>query len=493
MAITYYDDEKASSKEVLPHDGDILQGDKDKHNYVVEVAPVGEHVTVHDAVFGEVGEEGPNYRSVSWMGAAALMTKANVGLGVLSIPEVFKQVGLIPGLILILVIQGIATYADYVICTFKLNHLEVFGLADAGMVMFGRAGKEFLAITFCLYMIFVSGSAMIALSTALNAISMHGACTAIFVAVAAITGFIFSSIRTLGQIMWLGWVGCVSIVAALLILVIAVGTQGAPVDLPPGESVVIKLFGTPTFARAMSSIASLVFACGGAPTFFGMISEMRDPREYPKALFASQGFVTVLFCVIGAVTYAFCGDYVASPALGSAGPLLKKVCYGIAIPALLLTLMIYCHTAAKYIMVRLLRGTRHLTANTATHWTVWLSSVFGCIFIAYILASSIPVFGSLISFVGALFSPIMAMGPYSLMWLYDNYRDPMADGRFWKARAGRTLRNKLLTGYHFLICLVTIFLTVGGTYGSIVDLIDASKSAQNKPWTCADNSNSVKQ
>ncbi len=389
-------------------------------------------------------------------------------------------------------LRSLTPDADYIICTFKLNHLEVFGLADAGMVMFGRWGKEFLAISFCLYMIFVSGSAMIALSTALNAISMHAACTAVFVAVAAITGFIFSSIRTLGQIMWLGWVGCVSIVAALLILVIAVGTQGAPVDLPPGEEVVIKLFGTPTFARAMSSIASLVFACGGAPTFFGMISEMRDPREYPKSLILSQGFVTILFCVIGAVTYAFCGDYVASPALGSAGPLLKKVCYGIAIPALLLTLMIYTHASAKYIMVRLLRGTRHLTANSATHWTVWLSSVFGCIFIAYILASSIPVFGSLISFVGALFSPTMAMGPYSLMWLYDNWRDATVDSRFWKARAGRTLRNKLLTGYHFLVCLVTIFLTVGGTYGSIVDLIDASKKAQNKPWTCADNSNSVK-
>lgn len=228
--------------------------------------------------------------------------------------------------------------ADYIICTFKLNHLEVFGLADAGMVMFGRPGKEFLAVAFCLYMIFVSGSAMVALSTALNAISAHGACTAIFVAVAAVTGFVFSSIRTLGQIMWLGWVGCVSIVVALLVLVVAVGTQGAPVDLPAGESVTIQLFGAPTFAKAMSSIASLVFACGGAPTFFGMISEMRDPREYPKALFVSQGFVTVLFCVIGAVTYVFCGDYVATPALGSAGPLLKKVsriCHAALTPGVL--------------------------------------------------------------------------------------------------------------------------------------------------------------
>lgn len=114
MGISYYDDEKALDEGKVDFSNGSSgaatpAGDADKHNYVVEVAPLGSRVVVEDAVFGEVGEDGPNYRNVSWMGASALMTKANVGLGVLSIPEVFKQVGLVPGLILILVIQGIAT------------------------------------------------------------------------------------------------------------------------------------------------------------------------------------------------------------------------------------------------------------------------------------------------------------------------------------------------------------------------------------------------
>lgn len=106
--------------------------------------------------------------------------------------------------------------------------------------------------------------------------------------------------------------------------------------------------------------------------------------------------------------------------------------------------------------------------------------------------SSIPVFGSLISFVGALFSPTMSMAPYALMWMYDNYRNPTSQSRFWKPRPDRSLKNKIFTVYNCLIVLITVFLTVGGTYGSVMDLIDASKKAQNKPWTCADNSNSVK-
>ena len=55
---------------------------------------------------------------------------------------------------------------------------------------------------------------MVSISIALNALSLHGACTAVFVAVAAIIGFLFSSIQTLGRITWLAWVGVVGIISA---------------------------------------------------------------------------------------------------------------------------------------------------------------------------------------------------------------------------------------------------------------------------------------
>ena len=55
---------------------------------------------------------------------------------------------------------------------------------------------------------------MLSISIGLNAVSTHGACTAIFVAVAAIAGFIFSSIRTLGKMTWIAWIGVGSIIVA---------------------------------------------------------------------------------------------------------------------------------------------------------------------------------------------------------------------------------------------------------------------------------------
>lgn len=55
---------------------------------------------------------------------------------------------------------------------------------------------------------------MLSVSIALNALSMHAVCTAIFVAIAAIITVIFSSIRTLGRISWLAWIGAICIITA---------------------------------------------------------------------------------------------------------------------------------------------------------------------------------------------------------------------------------------------------------------------------------------
>ena len=70
---------------------------------------------------------------------------------------------------------------------------------------------------------------------------------------------------------------------------------------------------------------------------------MRNPRQYTQAVLVCQSFVTAMFTVIGCVVYYYCGSYVASPALGSAGGTIKKICYGLALPGLIVTLTIVAH------------------------------------------------------------------------------------------------------------------------------------------------------
>jgi hypothetical protein len=104
----------------------------------------------HDAVFGEITEDGPNYRNVGWIGTTALMMKTQIGLGVLSMPAVFHTLGLIPGIILLIVIAGMTTWSDYIVGVFKLRHRHVYGIDDVGRMLFGRIGYEVFGAMYAL-------------------------------------------------------------------------------------------------------------------------------------------------------------------------------------------------------------------------------------------------------------------------------------------------------------------------------------------------------
>lgn len=60
----------------------------------------------------------------------------------------------------------------------------------------------------------MAGSGMLGLSIGLNTVSSHATCTAVWVAIAAILGFLFGSIQTLGRISWLAWLGLFSILTS---------------------------------------------------------------------------------------------------------------------------------------------------------------------------------------------------------------------------------------------------------------------------------------
>lgn len=55
---------------------------------------------------------------------------------------------------------------------------------------------------------------MLSVSIALNALTLHGSCTCVFVAVAAVAGFLIASIRTLGKISCLAYIGIISIMTS---------------------------------------------------------------------------------------------------------------------------------------------------------------------------------------------------------------------------------------------------------------------------------------
>lgn len=260
-----------------------------------------------------------------------------------------------------------------------------------------------------------------------------------------------------------------------------------------------KLFGNPTFAEAVSAISTLIFAYAGTGAFFSIVSEMKDPRLYPRSLAICQSLVTSIYLIVGVVVYYYCGTHVASPALGSAGKTIKKVAYGIALPGLLVSGVLLAHVSAlvtrtygvlltslqvssKYLFVRILRGSKHLTTNSFTHWFTWASCCIGVCLVAYILASAIPVFNGIVSLCGALFGTLLSFQPMGCMWLYDNWS---------RGKSNPTMRWRLMVCWSMFIVASGTFMMVAGTYGSILGIIDSYRAeGGSSAWSCADNSNS---
>lgn len=99
---------------------------------------------------------------------------------------------------------------------------------------------------------------------------------------------------------------------------------------------------------------------------------MRNPKDYKKPIVATMTLLNVSYLVFALVVYKYCGTWIAPVALGSAGPLIKKIAFGIGLPGILFSTMVNQHIAAKYLFVRILRDTEHLQRKTKTHWVTWM-------------------------------------------------------------------------------------------------------------------------
>ncbi|WWC62253.1 uncharacterized protein I303_104849 [Kwoniella dejecticola CBS 10117] len=421
---------------------------------------------------------GENYRTVSWYSSFALMFKVLFSVGVLSIPGVFAYVGALPGALLVIGWGLYNTYAAFILGAFRLRHPGMHGLQDMAYIVGGAWYRELVGVLYVIGYTLVTGSGYIGTATAFNALSEHGACTVWFSFVAFVISTAVAAFPKFGQIGVVAWVGVTLLYVAVLILTIAVGAQDRPFLAPEGVTdygyqVVAS---NTTFITGMSACLIIFVSSSGTSAFIPIIAEMRNPKEYKKPIAAAMGLLNVTYLVVALVVYRYCGIYIASPALGSAGTLIKKLTYGIGLPGLLVSAILCQHLAAKYFFVRILRGTEHLQTKTKTHWITWLGSVILIGIISFVVAEAIPFFSTLIGLVGALaYAPLAIIVPMTL-WLYD----------FGNYRKGNVAK-KSLWFFHVLFIFIGLFMTVGGSYTMIQTIIDAyATGSVDRAFSCAD-------
>ncbi|KAF4338090.1 neutral amino acid permease [Fusarium beomiforme] len=448
---------------------------------VEAVSLKGETLESHE-VFRQT-EDGVQFRTVSWQRATVIFLKIQFAMSILSVPGAFATLGAVGGGLSLVGWHTLNTYTAVILGEFRNRHPECHTLADMCGRLWGRFGKELVGLQILVAQVLISAAGIVSISTAFNALSNHGACTVIFTLIGAISITMFSSVRTFSKLGWLTWIGFFTFFVAVFIFVVAVTQQDRPAMAPETGDYDLgwTAIAHPTFVAGITASANIFISNSGSSMYLPVLSEMKRPEHYRKAVLVTGVCVTAMYLTFSLVIYRWCGVWLATPAFGSAGPLFKKISYGIALPGLIIGVGIYQHVAAKYIFVRILRDSHHLQENTMVHWSTWIGSNLILGILAFIIAEAVPILNYLLGLAAAVcFAPFSLIFP-ALLWMQDfkHYRTDI-------------LSRKAAYWSHALIVLVGSFMVVAGTYSVAVAIQDAYRNGLiAKVFDCADNSGTI--
>ncbi|KAK8080332.1 Amino acid transporter- transmembrane [Apiospora hydei] len=410
--------------------------------------------------------DGVDFRTVGWPWATVIFLKIIFSTGILSIPTALYALDSA-------IVQG----------NFRNRHPECHSIVDMAHTLGGPWLRELVGLIFLVAYVLVTGSGIIGLSVAFNALSDHAFCTVWWGLVSAAIITACSLVRTLKNMGWVTFAGFVSLFVAVFIVTVGVTTRDRPAAAPPTGDFELGFVAVnyPDFVAGMMATATIFISSAGSSSFLPVISEMRQPRDFKKAVYACMGIVLSCYLSFAVVVYAWCGKWVSNPALGSAGDLIKKISYGVALVGLIASGAINQHVAAKYVFVRLLRNSRHLQSNTITHWVTWAGSTLAIGAVAFVLSQSIAIFNYILALAGSVcFAPMAIILP-GFLYLHD----------FAAYRRG-TLLQRTKWALHICLILLGVFITVCGTYASIMSIKEAYNNGEiGSAFSCADNSGTV--
>jgi len=463
------EDDSSKSSDSVPH-----------NNVDLEKVPSGRRGS---AVFQPTMSEDSSYKTLNRYQASLIYITNQVGLGILSLPSALQTLGLVPGIIAIVGLGALVTYTAYVLLQFYRRYPTVLNCVDCFLIIGGRPLAIVVGLAFVINLILTCASSVLTMSIALNSISEHALCTILFVLFPTLISWLVCLPRKMRFMADFGIIATISIFSATLIVMIALGVSD-PNNAPPGWDREINIVGNPSFAEGFTAVLNIAFAYAGNQAFVTVMAEMKDAsRDFMPSMYILQAFAIPMYTIVGAVIYGLAGQFTTSPSLGSAPIIPSKVAYGILLPTLLGTSLVFGHTSIKYIFVEVLRMLKiehEYDRNTKRTWAIWVG--IGTVFwvLAFVLANAIPIFDSILSISSAIFVAWFTFGISGVMWLYLNW-DVQFKG--WKKIS--------LSILNWTIILLTLFMNGAGLWASIDQMIatyNDPSTPVSSSFTCADNS-----
>ncbi|KAG6906907.1 hypothetical protein DXG01_011462 [Tephrocybe rancida] len=401
------------------------------------------------------------YRTCSWQKTAALLFSEYICLAVLSFPWSYSVLGLVPGVLVTIGVALICLYTSLVLWRYCLKYPELRDICDIGQKLFGGSivAYNVTCAFFILNNLFIQALHVLVGARLLNTLSNSSQCTIIFAVVSACICFVFTLPRTLSQMSYIGLFSAVTMGIAILLTIIFSGVQSHPAEYAPGSDpivTVIPIAGTTFIQAIFNSMVDILVS--------KFIAEMKNPKDFPKALWAVTIAEIIVFTLCGALVYHFVGNqYVTAPAVGSLQPILKKIAFSFTIPTIIFLGSLYSSVTARFIFFRIFKNSKHLHANSAVAWGTWVTIIGVTWIVAFILAQVVPFFSDLLTLMCSLFDGWFGFIFWAMAYLHLNPSPKRWNG-VWKSL--ETLMN------YFFIAL-GLFVLVAGLYTAIQSIINS--------------------
>ncbi|PKS08394.1 hypothetical protein jhhlp_005338 [Lomentospora prolificans] len=432
------------------------------------------------------------YRTCSWKKTAALLFSEYICLAIMSFPYSYATLGLVPGLILTVVVAGLVLYTSLIVWEFCMRHPEVKDVCDIGQMLFWnqRWAWYFTAVMFLLNNTFIQGFHCLTGAKYLNTMTEgnSGVCTVAFSAIVAVVSWVCSLPRTFGTLANIATFSALFTFVSVLLATIFAAIEDHPGAGWPslGDPTV---FATPppgtTFVMGLNAFMNIAYTFIGQITLPSFIAEMKEPKDFPKALWAVTIAEIIVFSLVGSIIYAYTGtNYNTAPAFGSLGNVVYlKVSFSFMIPTIIFLGVLYASVSARFLFFRFFAGTRHMSDNTVVGWAAWAAILAVTWIIAFIISEVIPFFADLLSLMSSLFDSFFGF----IFWgvAYIRMRRVTYGTRFWSTRGFRSW-----VGFIFNIILIIIgfFFLTAGTYASVQSIVDGYNGAGfGGAFSCGNN------
>ncbi|PVH20980.1 hypothetical protein CXQ85_004496 [Candidozyma haemuli] len=355
-----------------------------------------------------------NYQNCSWQKTAGLLFSEYICLAIMSFPWSYSVLGLVPGLILTAGISLTCLYTGCIITDYCITYPGVTSVCDVGQHIFWNSKVVWYAtaVAFILNNTLISALHVLVGAKYFSTISDNYeggsiyVCQIVFAVVSAVICFLFSLPRTFSSMSGVAYVSAITMFVSVVLSMAFAGVQDYPAgyDGSPVEWNLWPAKGT-TYVQGMSAMLNILYTFVGQITYPSFISQMKQPKDFKKALWVVTVCELITFALAGSIVYVYVGNkYMTAPAFGSLVGNYKKIAYSFALPTILFLGSLYSNVTSQWLFLMIFKeGDKHREDHTVLGWSVWIGLNAVIWVIAFIIAEVIPFFSDLLSLMSSLF------------------------------------------------------------------------------------------